>query len=121
MKIVLFCMTSANEQDLVHEHDDGKTNGDRKEVDALRLARIYEKSTFFADMKEDGDRIFKGFTTTKEPPRQSVHYPTSFLTQVRTILPYFGKRKQVTYHLNLSYWCLHILPSVLCFQAKFYA
>ena len=34
---------------------------------------------------------------------------------------YFGKRKQVTYHLNLSYWCFHILPSVLFFQAKFYA
>ena len=37
------------------------------------------------------------------------------------ILPYFGKRKQVTYHLNLSYSCFCILPSVLFFQAKFYA
>ena len=40
---------------------------------------------------------------------------------VLCILPYFGKRKQVTYHLNLSYWCFHILHSVLFFQAKFYA
>ena len=23
-------------------------------------------------------------------------------------MPYFGKRKQVTYHLNLSYGCFHI-------------
>ena len=23
------------------------------------------------------------------------------------ILPYFGKRKQVTYHPNLSYWWFH--------------
>ena len=38
------------------------------------------------------------------------------------VLPYFDKRKQVTYHLNLSYWCFHILPSELYFfQAKFYA
>ena len=29
------------------------------------------------------------------------------------LLPYFGKRKQVTYHINLSYWCFYILPSVL--------
>ena len=34
--------------------------------------------------------------------------------------PNFGKRKQVIYHLNLSYLCFHILPSVLFFQAKFY-
>ena len=32
-------------------------------------------------------------------------------------LSYFGKRKQVTYHLILSYWCFCILPSVLFFQA----
>ena len=38
-----------------------------------------------------------------------------------TILPYFGKRKQVTYHPNLSYWCFHSSPNVLYFQAKFYA
>ena len=37
------------------------------------------------------------------------------------ILPFFGKRKQVTYHVNLSYWCFHISPSVLFFHAKFYA
>ena len=36
-------------------------------------------------------------------------------------LPYFGKRKQVTYHLNLSYWYFHIVPNVLFFQAKVYA
>ena len=35
--------------------------------------------------------------------------------------PTFGKRNLVTYHLNLSYWCFYILPSVLFFQAKFYA
>ena len=35
------------------------------------------------------------------------------------VLPYFGKRKQETYHLNLSYWCFHTLPSVFFFQAKF--
>ena len=44
------------------------------------------------------------------------------LLQVRRgLLPYFGKRKQVSYHLNPSYWCFCILPSVLFFQAKFYA
>ena len=37
------------------------------------------------------------------------------------ILPFSGKRKQVTYHLNQSYWCFHILPCVLFYQAKFYA
>ena len=37
------------------------------------------------------------------------------------VLPYFGKRKQVTYPPNLSYWCFHISPNVLFFQAKFYA
>ena len=36
-----------------------------------------------------------------------------------TLLPFFGKRKQVTYHLNLNYWCFCILPSVLFFQANF--
>ena len=35
-----------------------------------------------------------------------------------SILPYFGKRKQVTFHLSLSYLCFHILPGVLFFQAK---
>ena len=41
----------------------------------------------------------------------------------RIILPYFGKRTQVTYHLNLSYWCFHILPtcSVFFSQDKFHA
>ena len=29
----------------------------------------------------------------------------------KCFLPYFGKRKQVTYHRNLSYWCFHILPN----------
>ena len=38
-----------------------------------------------------------------------------------TVLPYFGKRKQVTYHPNLSYWCFHISSNVHFFQAKFYA
>ena len=37
------------------------------------------------------------------------------------VLPYFGKRKQVTYHLNLSYCSFHISHSVLFFQAKLYA
>ena len=37
------------------------------------------------------------------------------------ILPYFGKRKQVTYHPNLSYWCFHNLHNELFFQAKFHA
>ena len=40
---------------------------------------------------------------------------------LQTILPYFGKRKQVTCRRNLSYCCFHILPSVLFFQAKCYA
>ena len=31
------------------------------------------------------------------------------------------QRKQVTLHLNLSYWCFHILPSVLFFRDKFCA
>ena len=31
-------------------------------------------------------------------------------------LPYSGIRKQVTYHLNLSYWCFRIIPSMLFFQ-----
>ena len=38
-----------------------------------------------------------------------------------TILPYFGKRKQVTYHPNLSFWCFHNLHNELFFQAKFHA
>ena len=42
-------------------------------------------------------------------------------TQYVPILPCFGKRKQVTYYLNLSYLCFCILPSVLFFQAKSYA
>ena len=39
------------------------------------------------------------------------------------ILPYFGKRKHVTYHLNMSYWCFYDLLnySVFFFQSKFYA
>ena len=36
-------------------------------------------------------------------------------------LPYFCKREQVTYHLNLSYCCFHTLPSVLFFRVKLYA
>ena len=42
----------------------------------------------------------------------------------RAILPYFGKKKQVTYHLNLSYWFFYFLfyfTSMFFFQAKFYA
>ena len=42
------------------------------------------------------------------------------INNVTKTLPYFGKRKQVTYHLNLSYWCFCIVPSVFFFQAKFY-
>ena len=37
------------------------------------------------------------------------------------ILPYFGKRKQVTYHPNLSYWCFHNSHNELFFYAKFHA
>ena len=35
---------------------------------------------------------------------------------------FFGKRKQVTHHLILSYMycCFHILHIVLFYQAKFY-
>ena len=35
------------------------------------------------------------------------HFPTnsSNVAEMPSILPYFGKQKQVTYHLNLSYWC----------------
>ena len=40
---------------------------------------------------------------------------------MRTILPYFGKRKQVTYHPNLSYWCFHYSHNELFFHAKFHA
>ena len=40
---------------------------------------------------------------------------------IMTMLPYYGKRKQVTYHVNLSYGCLCISPSVLFFHAKVYA
>ena len=47
--------------------------------------------------------------------------PVYFLRYRIVILPYFGKQKQVTYYRNLSYWCFCILPSVLFFQAKFYA
>ena len=45
------------------------------------------------------------------------------LLDLCAILPYmyFGKRKQVTYHPNLSYWCFHISPNVLFFQVKLYA
>ena len=42
-------------------------------------------------------------------------------TGVSPILPYFGKRKQVTYHPNLSYWCFHNSHNELFFQAKFHA
>ena len=41
-----------------------------------------------------------------------------FQTVYLTILAYFGKRKQVTYHLNLSYWYFGILPSVLFFPCR---
>ena len=45
----------------------------------------------------------------------------AYLSQyVEAILPYFGKRKQVTYHPNLSYWCFHNSHE-LFFQAKFHA
>ena len=37
------------------------------------------------------------------------------------ILPYFGRRKQVTYHPNLSYWYFHNSHNELFFQAKFHA
>ena len=47
--------------------------------------------------------------------------PPPLLPTAPGMLPSFGKRKQLTYHLNLSYWCFHILLSVLFFQAKFYA
>ena len=40
---------------------------------------------------------------------------------IRTMLPYFGKRKQVTYHLNLSYWCSQVWSIVPFSQAKSYA
>ena len=39
----------------------------------------------------------------------------------KTRLHYFGKRKQVTCHINLSYSCFPILARVLFFQAKSYA
>ena len=35
--------------------------------------------------------------------------------------PTLANWKQLTYHPNLSYWCFHISPNVLFFQAKFYA
>ena len=37
-----------------------------------------------------------------------------------SVLPYFGKRKQVTYHPNLSYWCFHNSHNEIFFQAKFH-
>ena len=35
------------------------------------------------------------------------------------ILPYFGKRKQVTYHHNLNYWCIYILQIVSSSRVRF--
>ena len=43
------------------------------------------------------------------------------LFEMEHILPYFGKRKQVTYHPNLSYRCFHNSHNELFFQAKFHA
>ena len=47
----------------------------------------------------------------------------NIMTYCGTILPYIGKRKQVTYPPNLSFLCFYILSCVLFFpfQAKFYA
>ena len=73
---------SADHQNEEHEHDDSTTGGDRKDAEALRLSKIFEKSDLFSKMKEEADGIFQGFTTTKDPPLQSIHYPTSFSTQV---------------------------------------
>ena len=47
-------------------------------------------------------------------------YRTPFISDILRLLsdiifamlPYFGKWKQMIYHLNLSYWCFRILPSV---------
>ena len=44
-----------------------------------------------------------------------------FIMTIKSTLPYFGKRKQVTYHPNLSYWCFHNSHNELFFQAKFHA
>ena len=53
-------------------------------------------------------------------PLLTMESQRSTLNDTSTVLPYFGKRKQVTYHLNLSYEGFHILPIVL-FYAKSYA
>ena len=67
--------------------DDHKPNyeedDERKEADASRMSKTFEKSNLFVKMQDEAERIFSGYTSSKDPPRQSMHYPTSFLKQVR--------------------------------------
>ena len=75
------------------------------------------------------ERIFDICLSKFTPSWNKIVYLTSEFQQIvirefnawHTILPYFGKRKQVTYHPNLSYWCFHNSHNELFFQAKFHA
>ena len=57
------------------------------------------------------------FVKTDSVQCENVHR----LSYPDTVLPYFGKRKQVTYHPNFSYWHFQNSHNEFFFQAKFHA
>ena len=72
-------------------------------------------------LKPQTPRSFRGALPLASEPAPAIMaelFVTSTLRiLIDRILPYFGKRKQVTYHLNLSYRCFRILP-ILCSSSE---
>ena len=83
---------------------------ERKDVWDMKWAE--DNAELFAMMEKTRMYIFRNL----DPEVLTLKVPS-----LTTILPYFCKKEQVTYHLNLSCWCFHIVPSVLFFPVIFYA
>ena len=104
-------------------------------VGSISLGKWQHKSEIMIWLAE-GKRVLLAMTVWHQRPpaspvtgavfgnsseRIAIPIPEPKKPMYNYILPYFGKRKQVTYHPNLSYWCFHNSHNELFFQAKFHA
>ena len=106
-----------------------KTNTKENNHRSLSLTRIIQFSSSVALLARTSFLFYiawGGAVSNSPPPPMNKSFINAYahewmFNRRSWLLPYFGKRMQVTYYLNLSYWCFCIVPSVLFLQAKSYA
>ena len=103
----------------------GHTVGGEISYPSLLTVESATETTRFVALAESSDDFWLNCITdsqrrpTCSTSRGGVGTSPSYISKWNQTIETFGKRRQMTYHLNVSKWCFHILPSVLFFQAKF--